>query len=195
MTGKRTFLSAFTKTMEFEGGYSFDALDPGGETYMGISRVYWPDWPGWELIDQLNAADKRVENLPVLEAMVRRFYRQQYWNRFHGDAVADIVPEVAEEVFDTGVNLGVHRAVKFLQQALNLLNLNETIFPDIIEDGILGQVTLRTMQLYMERRPPDRETKIRMLLGVMNTLQGMHYIEQMRRYPEKERFRGWFMRV
>jgi hypothetical protein len=29
----------------------------------------------------------------------------------------------------------------------------------------------------------------------MNTLQGMHYVEQMRRWPQKEEFRGWFDRV
>jgi hypothetical protein len=39
------------------------------------------------------------------------------------------------------------------------------------------------------------ETKEKMLLGVLNTLQGMHYINLMRRYPAQGKFRGWFLRV
>ena len=46
------FKEAFTKTMSEEGGYNFDRMDPGGETYMGISRVYWPSWEGWVIIDK-----------------------------------------------------------------------------------------------------------------------------------------------
>jgi type VI secretion system secreted protein VgrG len=38
------FLKAFNTTMTFEGGYANDPDDAGGETYMGISRRYHPDW-------------------------------------------------------------------------------------------------------------------------------------------------------
>ena len=40
------------KEMKWKG-YSFDRMDPGGETYMGISRVYWPGWKGGGLLTGL----------------------------------------------------------------------------------------------------------------------------------------------
>ena len=49
--------------------------------------------------------------------------------------MADISEPVAVELFDTAVNQGVHAAVKYLQGALNLLNANQKIFPDIMKDG------------------------------------------------------------
>lgn len=45
-----------------EGGYANVLGDKGGETYMGISRVYWPSWPGWPVIDDWRA--ERINALP-----------------------------------------------------------------------------------------------------------------------------------
>lgn len=78
----------------------------------------------------------------------------------------------------------------FLQEGLNLLNDNQSIYDDIVEDGILGEITISILNLFLSRRPIRKEEKEKMLLEVMNTLQGAHYIDQMRRYPTCERFRG-----
>jgi len=171
-----------------EGRYSNIKVDPGGETYRGISRVYWPNWPGWEVlsheVELCNPSAVRH-----LDRLVMEFYRAQFWDRFQGDAVSDISEEVAIEVFECGVNLGIHRAVSFLQEALNLLNRNERDYPDILVDGKLGPVTLDTLSTHTK---VNRKST---LLKVMNVLQGTHYIAQMRSHPEKEIFRGWFERT
>ena len=41
------FTQAYNLTSAHEGGYVNDALDRGGETYRGISRVYHSSWNGW----------------------------------------------------------------------------------------------------------------------------------------------------
>ncbi|MFV0511571.1 MAG: glycosyl hydrolase 108 family protein, partial [Shewanella algae] len=48
------FPEAYAKTMGVEGlGVRTNTPgDYGGDTFSGISRTYWPEWPGWEYLDQ-----------------------------------------------------------------------------------------------------------------------------------------------
>ena len=101
------FTEAFEKTMGHEGGYVNDPDDAGGETYCGISRVYNPSWYGWTLIDQ----EKDEPDFPAcleddedLDAAVEDFYKDKYWDVNRLDDVDS--QAVAEEMFDTGVNMG-----------------------------------------------------------------------------------------
>ena len=122
------FGKAYQATMGHEGGYSKDADDLGGETYRGIARKFNPGWTGWAKID----AAKRTRGFPTsldrdtaLQNDVSAFYKQHYWDKFQGDAIPN--QAIADELFDTGVNLGIPRAVEFLQRALNTLNRNEKL--------------------------------------------------------------------
>lgn len=189
------FEQAFQITLGHEGGYVFDPDDAGGETYKGVARRYHPGWPGWALIDRIKqqAENKRQLNKLLgedneLQQQIGAFYKQHYWDRFQGDAIA--TQELAEELFDTGVNMGVHRAVRFLQEGLNLLNRNEKSYNDILEDGKSGPGTLAALNSYLAKDPPEH------LMKIMNILQGMHYIEYMRKSPTQEKYaRGWLKRV
>jgi len=189
------FESAFKITLGHEGGYVFDPDDAGGETYRGVSRRYHPDWAGWASIDRLKqqAENRRQLNSLLaeddeLQLQIRNFYKQYYWDRFQGDVLN--AQELAEELFDTSVNMGVHRAVRFMQEGLNLLNRNQKSFKDILEDGISGPGTLAALNAYLAKDPAEH------LLKIMNVLQGMHYIEYMRKSPTQEKYaRGWLKRV
>jgi len=188
MTKSPQFLAAFFKTMKIEGHYSNDKGDPGGETYRGVSRVYWPHWAGWRFVDSLNFS-------PELDGLVEDFYLINFWNRIQGDKIAGISTEIADEVFDTAVNRDVPPAVSILQDALSLLNNNARIYPDLLIDGLVGWKTLESLRLYCASRPPAKEVAVARLLRVMNCLQGGHYIAQMRKHPDREKFRGWFDRI
>ena len=109
------FNKAFDKTSMHEGGYVYDPDDAGGETYRGISRKYNPQWIGWETID------KTRPNIPnnELDPLVRQFYKVGYWDI---NKLDNFPQSVANEMFDTGVNMGTGRAAKFLQKSLNYLN-------------------------------------------------------------------------
>ena len=138
-----SFDEAFDKTMGHEGVYSNDPDDLGGETYRGISRRFHPTWQGWRIIDGLRRGSlSRLTDViqKELDLLTRRFYQENYWNKFGGDQIS--FQPLAEELFDTSVNLGVGRAVKFLQIALNCLNRNQAVYDDLKEDGIFGLKTL-----------------------------------------------------
>jgi len=186
------FATAFSATMKNEGGYSNVKSDRGGETYMGISRVFWPSWTGWEIVDacsdgEINALQRDVS----CADHVRAFYRVQFWERFQGDAVAAESVSVACELFDTGVNMGIHRAVCFLQEALNMQNQYAKTYPDISVDGQLGKGTVSTLKRYLTYQPGTRADNEQILLNCMNGEQYVHY----KKNAQHEQFRGWFRRV
>jgi len=141
------FDDVFQRTMHHEGGYSNNPDDLGGETYKGISRVYHPTWIGWAIVDAwTKAVPTRDEDWLAtnerLQRYVVEFYKAQFWDTWRGDDVAAIDGPVAAEVFDTGVNMGAHKAVYYLQRALNVLNRGGKSWSDISEDGVIGPKTL-----------------------------------------------------
>lgn len=186
------FSTAFDITSAHEGGYANDSLDRGGETYRGISRVHHPAWPGWKRVDAQRAKagfPKSLDRDEALQAGVRAFYKAAYWDPVLGDQLPD--QAVANELYDTAVNMGVRRAVRFLQVALNLLNRNRQDYDDLIVDGWLGDKSFAALQVLLKK---DRSSAA--LVKLMNIQQGAHYAEIMVGDPSQERFaRGWLQRV
>lgn len=185
------FTKEYDKTMSHEGGYVDDPDDAGGETYKGISRRFHPSWPGWLIIDNYKTDPnfpKCLDNDIALQDNVKIFYKQHYWDCFQGDMISD--QDIAGEIFDTGVNMGTKRAVKFLQRALNYLNRNGKLFADMTDDGVLGPGTLNCLNIYLS------QDKASILFKIMNVLQAQHYLNYMSKSPTQEKYcRGWFNRV
>jgi len=182
------FKEAFDKTMGHEGGWGHDPDDVGGETYKGIARNYNPSWYGWSMIDE----DKGRSDFPEclykdddLQKAVEDFYKYKYWDV----NLLDRFPQkIANEMFDTGVNMGTGRAAKFLQECLNYLNRNGYRFRDLVVDGDIGPATLSAL----DKVKADEE----ILLIMLNVCQGRHYMEYMTKSPVQEKYaRGWFSRV
>ena len=141
MPGHEAFRAALAATLAWEGVYSDDARDPGGETFRGIARRRHPEWPGWRRIDaeKLARGDwrDRIARDPELGRMVEAFYRSQFWGPLRGDELAERAgPAVAGKVFDAAVNLGQRRAVECYQGALAALGCQLAV------DGRMGAETL-----------------------------------------------------
>jgi lysozyme family protein len=185
------FEQAYCKTLGCEGGYSNDRFDRGGETYRGVSRNAHGDWLGWGIIDSHREDEDFPECLGhsiTLQREVRNFYLHEYWERMRGDAIDS--QSVAEEIFDTSVNMGVRRATMFVQEACNALNRDEQLYPDLRVDGRFGPLTIRAVDTLL--RVNDDEV----LLVALNVLQGAFYLRLMQRDHSQERFaRGWLKRV
>jgi len=186
------FYEAYKKTLCHEGGYANDIDDAGGETYRGVARRYNPSWPGWKKIDVYKAIDgnfpKCLDEDKELQASVHSFYKAAYWDVNLLDLFDS--QKLANEIFDTGVNMGVGRAGKFLQQALNFLNKNEKLYDDIVEDGKVGRNTLKALKACMDYRGDSYVYK------VVNILQGNHYLNYMKKSPTQEKYAyGWLFRV
>jgi len=187
-----SFKEAFAETSAIEGGYADHPDDRGGETYRGIARRFHPNWPGWSRIDAARDDPGFPGVLAEDETLAERvgdFYRQNFWNRIQGNRIPD--QAVAMELFDTAVNMGVGRAVRFLQEALNILNRNGRSYDEIGVDGLIGKVTLEALAQCLAS---DRGSGP--LLALMNLLQGMHYITIIRGDTTQRAFvRGWLRRV
>jgi lysozyme family protein len=190
MTINKHFLAAMARTMKTEGGYTTD-----GPTYRGIDRRYWGHWPGWALVDAWKAGEITSEKRDtLLEPEVRHFYLVNFWHRINGDRLAAISPEVAAWVFDKGVNQDAPDGVRYLQDALNLLNRNQKLYPDIIVDGRPGPITLDRFRRYMESAPPSIEMRRALLLNVLASLYQCRIIAWMRADPTREEYRGLLLR-
>ncbi|MFT3978580.1 MAG: glycosyl hydrolase 108 family protein, partial [Sphingomonas bacterium] len=85
-----------------EGGYSNNPADRGGATRWGIT----------EKVARANGYRGDMRALPRETAAA--IYRRLYWQRPGYDRVAEHMPKVAAELFDTGVNMGPAVATGFL---------------------------------------------------------------------------------
>lgn len=115
------FDKAYSRTCKFEGGYANDKNDSGGETYKGISRVHNPKWGGWEIIDSYKKKKNFPKNLDSdgnLQELVKSCYKDNYWKPIWGDKI--LKQEVANDLYDTGVNMGVGTSVKLSQRQFKL---------------------------------------------------------------------------
>jgi len=129
------FNEAYLLTGHNEGGYANNPNDHGGETYAGIARNFWPAWSGWILVDKGKQLTKTIQSLNQwlknngIEPYVSDFYKKNFWDVNKLDAIND--QQIANNVYDFGVNSGVSRGAKTLQQSAGV-----TI------DGIIGNMTI-----------------------------------------------------
>lgn len=164
-------------TIGKEGGYSNHPSDRGGPTRWGIT----------ERIARANGYSGDMRTLPRETAVA--IYRSEYLIKPGFAAVAAINEQIAEELFDTGVNMGVAWPALFLQQALNGLNAQGKLYPDIKEDGDIGPTTLRTLKAYLAKRGAD---SVSVMLKALNVLQGARYFVITGSRPKNEDFLyGW----
>lgn len=163
------------KIIDVEGGYVNDPSDSGGETNYGIT----------EAVARQAGYSGLMVDMPRFVA--EQIYADKYWNAVRADDISRLSQKVAEEVVDTGVNMGVGRAARFLQRALNVMNQQSKLYADLAVDGSIGPATMTALGGYLGNR--DEDTLVKML----NCLQGAFYVELAERREKDERFvYGWF---
>lgn len=139
------FADTLARTLKWEGGYSVDAADKGGETYCGISRKNWPEWPGWGTVDRILRTVSPTQAITALaadaglQAAVASFYQTSFWEPLQADKWTNISTGLVMDVFDCAVNCGMGEAVKLLQQALGMSKVQQ--------DGAMGPITLAALQI------------------------------------------------
>lgn len=182
------FKLAYKKTMGVEKGYANDPDDSGGETWAGISRKNWPSWPGWQIIDSFKNKPGFEVNLQAstaLENQVKSFFKQNFWDKMRLDEFNN--QAIAEEMYDTGVNMSDTIAARFLQEALNATNRNQKEYADIDVDGVIGRGTVATV---------NQHPKPAQVLKLLNCQQGVRYMEICKSRPSQEKFmNSWLSRV
>lgn len=163
--------------VEREGGYSDNPNDRGGPTNYGIT----------EAVARAFGYQGDMRDLPLDTA--RSIYRARYWIQPRFSDISAISPMVAEELLDTGVNMGTSVAGRFLQRALNVLNLEGKSYPDIKVDGAIGNMTVAALRAFIDKRGKDGHIVMR---RVLDAQQAVRYIEIAEARPSQEDFvYGW----
>ncbi len=164
--------------IEREGGYADHRDDRGGPTRFGIT----------EAVARAHGYSGAMRDLPQDEAAA--IYRRLYWLRPRFDQVAERVPRVAAELFDTGANMGPAVAATFLQRALTALNRNGKDYPDLVPDGRIGPASLAALDAFLEVRGKRGGETV--LLRALEALQGERYLRLAEKRPANEAFLyGW----
>ena len=160
--------------IEREGGYVDHAADRGGATRWGVTQG----------VARADGYRGDMRWLPRERAAA--IYRRLYWTRPGFDRLATRAPALAEELFDTGVNMGPAVAAGFLQRALTALNRGARDYPDLAPDGRVGPATLAALDAFLLRRGKGGE-------GVpLQALQGERYLTLAEARPANEAFLyGW----
>lgn len=160
-----------------EGGYVNHPDDRGGETIFGIT------------VGTARRFGFKGSMRNMTRAQAVEIYRAQYWTGPGYDRVALLSEPVAEELFDTGVNMGPGVASTMLQRCLNALNRQGKDYADIKVDGDIGPATLRSLTAFLKVRGKEGE---QVLLKGLNALQGERYIELAEKRQANESFvYGW----
>lgn len=190
-----SFLIAYRKTAIIEGGYANDPQDNGGETYAGLTRKNEPNWKGWAIIDSIKKRvgtkaeniDREASKSPELATLVLEAYKLLYWDSLSLDILKN--QEIKNELYDTGVNMGIGTAGRFFQRVLNALNKNQLLFPDLEVDGKIGPRTIAACNAMT-----DSDQKL--VYKFLNHLQGARYIEITENNHTQEKFiRSWGSRT
>ena len=161
-----------------EGGYVHHPADRGGATCFGIT----------EAVARAHGYRGDMRLFPRREA--EAIYRRVYWDRPGFDGLAALAPEIAAEMFDTGVNMGPAVAVSFLQRALNALNRGARDYPDIVIGPRIDDATLGALTAFLAHRTDGAAV----LLKAIEALQGARYLDLAERRPANEAFLyGWLV--
>jgi lysozyme family protein len=102
------FEAALPFVLRWEGGFVDHPNDPGGRTNKGVTQKVYDAWRRRQGLPQRDV--KMIEHDEVLA-----IYEAGYWIPPRCDLLE---PQLNLVQFDTAVNMGVGRAVRFLQQAL-----------------------------------------------------------------------------
>ena len=117
---KNNFEKCLAEVLNHEGGYVDHPDDPGGITNLGVTKKTWDEWTGKDN----SASDMKA----LTPEMVKPLYENRYWMACRCD---DLPLGVDYCVFDTAVNSGRVRAIKFLQSVVGT-----------VPDGSIGPITI-----------------------------------------------------
>lgn len=178
--------AAIETTLKLENGFVNNPNDRGGPTKWGVT----------ETVAREAGYQGDMRDLP--RATAKQILIDKYWVKPGFDAINDISPNIAWELFDAGVLSGPPTAIKWLQKALRLLNMSHktALFPDVGVDGSMGRNpdrsdTFKALKAFLALRPKDGEL---VMLRMLNCQQGAFFMDITDKRVQNEEFiYGWFL--
>lgn len=120
-----SFADSLPFILRWEGGYVNHPSDPGGATNRGVTQKVYDAW-------RRSASQPTQDVRQLSNEEMNAIYEANYWQ----PARCDVLERQLDLVqFDTAVNMGVGRATRFLQAAVQCQ-----------ADGQFGSITLAAVQ-------------------------------------------------
>lgn len=171
---RKTIEQMIADLIKVEGGYSDHPADKGGPTMYGVTQA----------VARANGYTGLMREMPM--SVATSIYRKKYFTAPGFESVYLLSPLIAEEMFDTGVNMGVTIPGPWLQRLLNVFNDAKT---DLAVDGAIGPATITALRLFLNKRGSDGET---VMVRGLNCLQGTRYVELAENREQNRAFiYGW----
>jgi lysozyme family protein len=120
-----SLLAIIAGSIALEGGWVNNPADPGGETNMGVTKR----------VAVAHGYTGPMRTLP--RSVAESIYYEDYLVKPGYVPLVEIDAAVAEELFDTTVNMGAPRPSRWFQQSLNML-----CDARVAEDGRVGPSTI-----------------------------------------------------
>ena len=168
------FIKAFWFALNNEGGYVNDKDDPGGVTNHGISLEFLKDAynRGFKDADvNFDGVINQKDIEAISYALVQRLYKIEFWDK------VSMIPDdtLATKVFDAGINIGIRKAIKLLQECVG-----------VSQDGVIGSITLNAIKA---------QNHSSLLYKFIDRLE-LYYYEIAYRNPNMNKFlKGWLNRA
>lgn len=162
------------EVLKVEGGYVNDPKDSGGETNWGIT------------VGTARSAGYLKDMKDMTREQAVDIYVNLYCKPLKIEQILKRSESLAHEILDTGVNMGVKRASKFFQRAVNCALRGK----ELTVDGILGRNSLAGLDKALR----SNKYAVPVILKAMDSLQGAKYIELAESREKDYRFiTGWLM--
>jgi lysozyme family protein len=121
------FKPAFAFVLQHEDSTRSGKVDAGGRTRFGIAEKFHPDLP----------EEFFTGSTEVALAEAEKIEEREYWEAMRLDGLEN--QNVANKLFDMGVNMGVRQAAVYAQRAANAMVASDA---RVAEDGVIGPRTL-----------------------------------------------------
>lgn len=171
------YATTINAIIDKEKGYVDHPSDRGGPTKFGIT----------ETVARLNGFTGNMQDLPrdfAAAVYTRRYIQEPKFNK-----VEELSPTIAEELIDTGVNMGPGMASLFFQKLLNAFNRRGKDYSDIFVDGRIGPASLGAFAAFLKFRGAEGE---QVFLKALNHIQGGRYLDIAENNESQEDFfYGW----
>ena len=153
-----------------EGGYVNHPHDQGGETNFGITKRVADRYSDNLLAAGFNWSGKMIDMTIDMAVFI---YRHEYWDKMWLESIVESNPDVAELLFDIGINVGVKRVIEWWQLVMNALSYRYTYFDKLVVDGLVGNKTISAFKAIYNIRG-DIGTKA--IKRGLSSMQGHHYV-------------------
>jgi len=140
------FKKVVARTLVWEGGFVDNPNDPGGRTNKGITQK---EYDRYRAEHELTVADvKNIGDDEVVDIYYNDYY-MQVQSALYADAI-----KVQWKIFDIGVNMGVGRALKFVQSIIG-----------VVPDGQFGPKS-RTALVMFQLQPDWADSMMKSLVSM-----------------------------